>query len=325
MKKHVVVYKPLPPELLLRLKRDYQVSEFARIDATNRTAFREALCRAEGAIGAGVTMDAETLAGTDRLRILSTVSVGFDSFDLACLRARGILLTHTPDVLTETVADLVFALILAAARRIVETAAYVKAGNWRGSVPEAMFGTDVHHRTLGLLGMGRIGLAVARRAALGFGMRVIYDDHKTVPRAERDFGAERRSFADVLAEADVVVVLLPLRPENEHLIDARAFARMKPTAIFVNAARGRVVDEVALVAALRDGRIRAAGLDVFEKEPLPADSPLLSLANVVAVPHIGSATRETREAMAAMAVDDLIAGLEGRKPAHLVDESVWKG
>ncbi|PIO97107.1 2-hydroxyacid dehydrogenase [Pleomorphomonas carboxyditropha] len=324
MKKKVVVYKKLAPSLIAELESRFDVTAFDGVNDGNRAAFMAALAEAEGMVGASVKFDAAMLAKAGKLRIASTISVGFDTFDTAFLRQRGIVLTHTPGVLTETVADTVFALILATARRVVELAELVKAGRWERSIGPDLFGTDVHDKTIGFLGMGRIGAAVARRARLGFGMKVIYHDLHAAPSVEADFAAVRLPIERVLAEADFVCALLPLLPSTEKLVDAAAFARMKRSAFFINGSRGRVVDEAALIEALRAGTIAGAGLDVFEKEPLPAASPLLSMPNVVALPHIGSATHETRAAMAETAVADLIAGLEGRKPAHLVDESVWQ-
>lgn len=322
-KKKVVVYKQLAPELLAELEQRFAVTTFDGVNDGNRDAFFAALADADGMIGASVKFDAATLARAERLEIAATISVGFDTFDTGYLKERGIALTHTPGVLTETVADTVFALILASARRVVELAEFVKAGRWQASIGPALFGTDVHHKTIGFLGMGRIGAAVARRARLGFAMNVIYHDLHPAPAVERDYEAVRQPFETVLAEADFVCVLLPLLETTRHLVDAAALARMKKTAILINGSRGAIVDETALIAALRAGTIAGAGLDVFETEPLPVASPLTGMANVVALPHIGSATHETRAAMAATAVADLIAGLEGRKPAHLVDDSVW--
>lgn len=323
MRPRVVVYKDLPPAQRARLAERFDLTCFDGIDDANRAAFYAALADAEGMIGASLKVDAALLARAPKLRAAATISVGFDTFDLDTLRARGIPLCHTPGVLTDTVADLVLALMLAAARRVVELNAMMKAGRWTESVGEEWFGVDVHHRTLGLVGMGRIGQAVARRAHLGFGMNVIYHNTRPVPEADAAFGARHLPLDTVLAEADFVVLLLPLRPGNVRIIDAAKFARMKRSAIFINAARGKVVDEAAMIAALSDGTIRAAGLDVFETEPLPPESPLLALPNVVAVPHVGSATAATRDAMAALAVDGLIDALEGRRPTHLADPEVW--
>lgn len=325
MKKRVVVYKRVPPQLVARLQEHFEVSCFDGVTPENRAAFQAALATAHGMIGASVKFDAAMLEAAKCLQIAATISVGYDAFDIPYMLKRGIMLTHTPDILTDSVADLVMALILATSRRIVELDGFIRAGKWKQSVEDEVFGIDVHHRTIGLIGMGRIAAAVARRAHHGFGMKVIYDDHKRVPAAEAEFGAVSMPVPDLLAQADYVCPLLPYRPENDKLFGAAEFARMKPSAIFINASRGKVVDEAALVAALANGTIRAAGLDVFEAEPLTIASPLVGMANVVMVPHIGSATAQTRDGMVEMAVEDLIAGLEGAKPLHLVDPAMWRG
>lgn len=318
MKKHVVVYKKLPAPLLDALRREFEVTYFDRIDAGNRPAFATALRHAHGLLGASVRIDGALLDSAPHLRIISTISVGVDQFDLPYLGRRGIMLANTPDVLTETTADTIFALVLASARRVVELAGFVKAGKWTHSIGEAQYGVNVHGKTIGLLGMGRIGRAVARRAALGFGMHVLYMNSEPVPEADAAFGARQVALDELLGLADFVCVVLPLTPDTERLVGAREFALMRPHAIFINGSRGRIVDEAALIDALRDGRIHGAGLDVFEREPVAPDSPLLAMPNVVALPHIGSATHETRYAMARTAVDNLVAGLRGERPAHLV-------
>ncbi|WP_028534842.1 2-hydroxyacid dehydrogenase [Paludibacterium yongneupense] len=324
MPKRVVVYRALPPDLLAELEARFDVSYFPRVTDENRAAFMAATVRANGLIGSTLPLGEAELGPASELEVVSTISVGYDSIDLEFLNRRGILLAHTPGVLTETTADTVFALILASARRIVELAGYVKAGRWRSSIGDALFGTDVHGKTLGLIGLGRIGMAVARRARLGFDMNIVYHNLETVEEAEHLFDARRLPLDALLGCADFVCVVLPLSPQTEKLIGAREFALMRPEAFFINGSRGRIVDEEALIDALRQGRIRGAGLDVFAREPLAADSPLPGMDNVVALPHIGSATHETRRAMARMAVDNLIAALEGRRPAALANPQHWR-
>ncbi|HEX4051358.1 MAG TPA: D-glycerate dehydrogenase [Steroidobacteraceae bacterium] len=310
--KKIVVYRQLSAPLLERLREHFDVTYLEEVDAQNYAAFATSLRDAHGMLGVGVPVGRALLEPARRMEAIATISVGYDNFDLEYLSERGIVLSNTPDVLSEATADTIFALMLATARRIVELAEFVKAGQWRGPVGKPHYGTDVHSKTLGILGMGRIGQAVARRARLGFGMQILYCNRRAVPRAEQEFGARQLPLHELLAQADFVCVLLPLTKPTEKLIGAREFALMKPSTIFINAARGRIVDEAALIEALRCGKIRAAGLDVFEQEPVPMDSPLLGMANVVALPHIGSATHETREAMARLAVDNLIAAFEGR-------------
>jgi phosphogluconate 2-dehydrogenase/gluconate 2-dehydrogenase len=244
--------------------------------------------------------------------VISSISVGVDNYDLAYLKQRGITLCHTPGVLTETTADTVFALIIAASRRLVELSNHVRDGRWTRNIGEDLFGWDVHGKTLGVLGFGRIGQAVARRAALGFGMPVVFHDPFDVQVPATLAGhAVRASFDEVLARADIVALTLPLSDETRGLMDAKAFASMKAGAIFVNGSRGAIVREDALLAALDSGHLRAAGLDVFAVEPLAQDSPLRTHPKVTPFPHIGSATHETRRAMAELATDNLLRVLDG--------------
>jgi phosphogluconate 2-dehydrogenase/gluconate 2-dehydrogenase len=317
MKQRVVVYKKLPDELMQSLREEFEVTAFDRIDDSNRAAFLDAIKSAHGILGSTIRITNEMLDSAPDLKIASTVSVGVDQFDLDYFRRRGLMLAHTPGVLNEATADTIFSLILASARRIVELAEYVKAGKWTGSIGEAQFGVNVHGKTLGMIGMGRIGSAVARRAHHGFGMRILYNNTRPNPEAEAELKATFLPRDELLAQADFVCLMLPLTPQTEKLIGAREFKLMKRSAIFINASRGRIVDEAALIKALQEGEIHAAGLDVFEQEPLPVDSPLLQLSNVVALPHIGSATHETRQAMAELAVQNLVAGLRGQPVPHL--------
>ena len=317
----IVAYKPLPDDVLAYL-RDH--AEVVQVDAAQDDAFIAALKYADGAIGASVKITPAMLQGATRLKALSTISVGFDNFDVPDLTRRGIVLAHTPDVLTESTADTVFSLILATARRVVELADWVKAGQWQGSVGPAQFGVEVQGKTLGIVGLGRIGGAVARRAALGFNMKVLYTNRSPNPQAEQAYGARRVELAELLASANFVCLQVPLTPETQHLIGAAQLRAMKKSAILINASRGATVDEAALIEALQSGAIHAAGLDVFETEPLPADSPLLSLANVVALPHIGSATQETRHAMALNAAENLVAALDGTLTRNVVNRDVLR-
>jgi glyoxylate reductase len=252
-------------------------------------------------------IDAELIAAAPHLRAISNYAVGYDNIDLGAAAARGIPVGHTPDVLTEATADLAFALLLAAARRIPEGIEEVRAGESLTWEPAHNLGTDVHGATLGIVGFGRIGQAVARRAE-GFAMPVLHTGSRS-PDSE---------LADLLERSDFVSLHCPLTPETHHLIDADALRRMKPTAILINTARGGVVDQEALRRALHDGVIAGAALDVTDPEPLPPDDPLLTAPNLIVVPHIGSATRAARERMADLAVDNLLAGLAGQRMPHPV-------
>ncbi|WGK93475.1 2-hydroxyacid dehydrogenase [Pseudomonas migulae] len=325
MKKKVVLYKKLSPLLMARLHEQTDVTLIDNLDADGLAQLREALPRAHGLLGASLKLDAGLLDLAPNLRAIASVSVGVDNYDIDYLTERRILLSNTPDVLTETTADTGFALILATARRVVELANMVRAGQWNRNIGPVHFGSDVHGKTLGIIGMGRIGEALAQRGHFGFGMPVIYHSHSPKPAVEQRFNAQYRSLPELLQQADFVCLTLPLTVETEGLIGAEQFALMRPETIFINISRGKVVDETALIEALRSGQIRAAGLDVFEREPLNPDSPLLQLNNVVATPHIGSATHETREAMATCAVDNLLAALAGERPKNLVNTRAWKG
>lgn len=324
MKKQVVLYKKLSPLLMARLHEQTEVTLIDNLDAEGLAKLRQALPCAHGLLGASLKLDAGLLDLAPNLEAIASVSVGVDNYDIDYLTERRILLSNTPDVLTETTADTGFALILATARRVVELANMVRAGQWNRNIGPAHFGSDVHGKTLGIIGMGRIGEALAQRGHFGFGMPVLYHSHSPKPAVEQRFNAQYRSLSELLQQADFVCLTLPLTAETEGLIGAEQFALMRPETIFINISRGKVVDEPALIEALQQKRIRAAGLDVFEREPLGQDSPLLQLNNVVATPHIGSATHETREAMARCAVDNLLAALAGERPANLVNAGAWQ-
>ena len=324
MKPSVVLYKSLPDDLRQRLDEHFTVTEINDLTAESVEKHAAAFASAEGILGSGGKVDAKFLAKAPKLRVASTVSVGYDNFDVDALNQRGVLLMHTPTVLTETVADTMMALVLSSARRVVEVAERVKAGEWQSNIGADWFGIDVHHKKLGILGMGRIGLALAQRAHLGFSMPILYNARKHHEEAEQRFDAQYCDLDTLLKESDFLCISLPLTPQTHHMIGREQLAKMKSTAVLINAGRGPVVDEQALIDALKDGIIHAAGLDVFEQEPLPTDSPLLTLPNVVALPHIGSATHETRYGMAKDAVDNLIAALSGKVEKNCVNAHLLK-
>ena len=288
----------------------------------------ELLRRIRGKAGAITLLtervDAEFLEAAGReLRIVANYAVGFDNIDVEACTRRGVLASNTPDVLTETTADLAWALLMAAARRIGEGDRLLRAGKGWIWDPQMMLGQDVHDRVLGIVGFGRIGQAMARRAR-GFGMKVIYfDAYRPPPEVERELDVVYREFDELLAEADFITIHVALTPETRHMFGADQFRRMKDTAVLVNSSRGPVIDEDALVQALRGGQIFAAGLDVFEKEP-DVHPGLLELENAVIVPHLGSATVDTRNAMGMLAAENLIAALEGRRPPTLINPEAWK-
>lgn len=320
-RKKVLVFRALPPDQMARLQAAHDVT--VADPKKDRAAFDAALPRAQGLIGSSFPIDAAVIAAAPKLEVVSSVSVGVDNYDLAALHARHIVLAHTPGVLDETVADTVFALLMATSRRVVELATLVREGRWDRNIGEDLFGFDVHGKTLGLLGFGRIGQAIARRAALGFGMPVLYHARRSVDldaqAPELQGRAHHTPLPELLDRADFVVAMLPLTPQTRGMVDAALLAQMKPGAIFINGGRGATVDEPALLAALDSGHLRAAGLDVFAREPLPLDSPLRTHPKVTPLPHIGSATHETRHGMAELAVSNLLDALAGRRPAAVYD------
>ncbi len=308
----VLVARAVFPETLSRLARHFEVE--ANEDDTVYTP-AQLIERLQGKAGAFTTgserIDAGVLAACPALRVVANMAVGFNNFDVPACTAAGVLCTNTPDVLTETTADFGFALMMAAARRMAESEHFLRRGEWTKWRYDMFTGSDVHGATLGILGMGRIGQAIARRGALGFGMPVIYHKRsRLAPELEAPLGARHVDKATLLREADHLVLVLPYSPAAHHTIGAAELALMKPTATLTNVARGGIVDDAALAAALRERRIAAAALDVFEGEPA-VHPDLLSVPNVVLTPHIASATVATRRAMAELAADNLIAALTG--------------
>lgn len=280
------------------------------------------IANVEGLYTSGSTagrIDEALLNHAPDLKVVSNVSVGYNNFDIEAMRERNIVGTNTPYVLDETVADLAFALILSTARRIVELDQFVKEGKWKATtIYEETYGKDVHSATIGIIGMGRIGEAIARRAKFGFNMDVVYYNRNRRLEAEEKYGARYLDLPNLLAEADYVLLMTPLTPETFHLMGEAEFKLMKKTAIFINVSRGQTVDEQALIQALKNKEIYAAGLDVFEQEPVDPTNPLLKMPNVVTVPHIGSATAKTEEAMAMRAAENLVAVLNGQEPRDTV-------
>lgn len=319
-KPKVFVARPIPEEAERYIAEHCEVRKWTGPGRMSREVLFESLADAEGLLTSGTPINATLLDHAPKLKVVSLTSVGYNVFDLDEMRRRGVIGTHTPHVLDDTVADLILGLMISAARRIPELDRFVRKGLWRKGMDEEFFGVDVHHQTLGIIGMGRIGEAVARRAHHGFGMKVLYSNRSRNAAAEERVSAEYVPLDRLLAESDFIVVMTPLTKETEKMIGAAQFAKMKPSAIFVNASRGRVVDEAALIEALQNGVIRAAGLDVFEVEPIEPDNPLLSLDNVVLLPHIGSSTRQTRHAMAMLAARNLVAGVLGETPPYVVPE-----
>ncbi len=322
MKPKVYVTRVVPEEALEKLREH---SEY-RIWEGELPVPREVLLREIKAVDALLSLltdkvDALVMDAAPRLRVISNMAVGFDNVDVAEATRRAIMVCNTPGVLTETTADFTFALLLAAARRVVEGERIVRAGKWKTWGPMILLGQDVHHATLGIIGLGRIGAEVAKRAR-GFDMKITYYDTARRPDLEKELGAEFRDLKTLLSESDFVTVHTPLLPETHHLIGEEQFKIMKTTAILVNTARGPIVDPKALYNALRGRQIAYAALDVTEPEPIPPDDPLLKLDNIIIAPHIASASTATRRRMAMMAVDNLLKGVKGEEPPHIVNPEV---
>ena len=275
----------------------------------------------EGVLVQHAPITHELLEQAPNLKVISNSAVGYDSFDLEAMKEHRVLGTHTPYVLDETVADLAFSLVLATARRVPELDKFVKEGKWdKETEARQLFGVDVHHATMGVIGMGRIGEKIVRRARFGFEMEVLYNSRTPKPALEEKYGIAYSDLDTLLEKSDFVVLIVPLTPETHHLMGEKEFEKMKSNAILINCARGAVVDEKALISALETGEIRGAGLDVFEQEPVSLDNPLLQMDQIVALPHIGSATEKTCAAMLMKAAENLVAGVTGGVPENVVKE-----
>lgn len=322
-KPKILVARAVFPEVIARLEQHFEVESNQSDETWSKAQLIERLQEKEGAFTTGGDrIDAEVLAACPKLRICANMAVGYNNFDIEAMTAAGVLATNAPDVLTETTADYGFALLMATARRITESEHYLRAGKWTKWSYDMFAGSDIHGAMLGILGMGRIGQGIARRGAHGFGMKVIYHNRSRLDAAlEAECKASYVSKEELLKTADHVVLVVPYSPASHHTIGAAELALMKPTATLVNIARGGIVDDAALAAALRNKTIAAAGLDVFEGEP-SIHPDLLTVPNVVLTPHIASATLPTRLAMASLAADNLIAFFTGNKPLTPLNPAV---
>ena len=324
-KPKILVARAIFPEALAKLEESFEVRSNQGDRIFSSEELQKELSGVVGALVAGSErIDANALMHAKDLKIVANISVGYNNFDVPAMTAAGVMATNTPDVLTDTTADFGFALLMATARRITESEHWVRAGQWdKWSIVNNPLGMDLHHSTVGIIGMGRIGQGIAKRA-LGFGMNVIYHNRSHLSEAdERACGAKYVSKEELLRTADHVVLVLPYSAESHHTIGAKEIALMKPTATLINIARGGIVDDAALAQALKEKRIFAAGLDVFEGEP-KVHPELLKLNNVVLAPHIASATEKTRRAMVDLAIDNLRAALAGKKPPSLINAEVYK-
>lgn len=286
-----------------------------------RKKLLEAIQNADALIIPGdIKVDEELLSKAPKLKVVCNTAVGYDNFDLKAMKERNVVGTNTPNILNDSVADLVFTLILSTARRAVELDRYVRNNKWHVGDEKNLFGIDVHHRTIGIIGLGRIGEAIAKRAKFGFDMEVLYYNRHRKIEAEEKLGIKYAGFETLIKKSDFIVLMTPFTKETYRLIDYREFEMMKDTAIFINASRGQTVNEHALIGALKNGQILGAGLDVYEHEPIKKDNPLLELNNVVLLPHIGSATEKTRSDMIMMAAENAIKVLNGEEAPNVVPE-----
>jgi len=324
MKPAILVTKRIYPEAIEFLKAQADVDYENTDDGLTAAELRERLRGKQGVVTQVIDkFDAAVLDSLQGIRVIANVGVGFDNIDVPSATRNGIMVTNTPDVLTDTTADFAWTLLMATARRIIEGYRFVHSGQWTKWRIDMLVGQDVHHRTLGIFGMGRIGQAVARRAT-GFSMRILYHDtRRAQEEVERALGLEFVDRATLLRESDFVTLHVPLGAETRGLIGAAELRLMKPSAILVNTSRGPVVDEAALVEALEQGVIGGAGLDVFEREP-EVHPGLLRLDNVVVAPHIASASVDTRRKMSMMAAENAAAGVNGRRPPNLLNPELWK-
>ncbi|MGG1862131.1 D-glycerate dehydrogenase [Bacillus safensis] len=321
MTPHIFVAKPLPASFEEMLKEHCTYEVWQSKDPIPRDILFEKLQHADGLLTSGTKIDQELLDHAPKLKVVSNNSVGYDNFDIEAMRQRGVIGTHTPYTLDHTVADLAFSLILSSARRIAELDRFIREGKWTKFVQEEeIFGTDVHHQTLGIIGMGRIGEQVAKRAAHGFDMNVLYHNRSRNEKAESAYGAVYCALDDLLKQADIIVLITPLTEETYHMIGERELKLMKQTALFVNISRGKTVNEKSLIQALQEGWIKGAGLDVYEQEPLQEDHPFKEMNNVTLAPHIGSATETTRDLMLKRAIHNVIHGIDGKAPVDVVKE-----
>jgi gluconate 2-dehydrogenase len=318
MNKKVVVFSQIDPEILTRLQAQYDVVVIDPKQGDVNQQIQQHVQDADGMIGAGRLLNESNLATAQQLKIISSVSVGYDNYDVDYLNQKNIWLSHTPHVLTETTADLAFTLLMSAARKVPYLDHWTKSGEWKRTVSQAQFGQDIHGKTLGIIGLGNIGAAIARRGLYGFNMNILYHNRREKLEMAQPLNAQYRSLEQLLQQSDFVVVAVDLNNESKDLLSHLHFDLMQSHAVLVNIARGSVIDEQALIQALKDRKIFAAGLDVYEKEPLQT-SELFQLDNVVTLPHVGSATAETRKKMAELAYRNLVDALDGCQPRYLVN------
>ncbi|ENX14890.1 MULTISPECIES: 2-hydroxyacid dehydrogenase [Acinetobacter] len=318
MKQKVVVFSQIDTDIQNKLEQNYQVSYIQpKLGDVNQQLLQQ-VQDADGMIGAGRLLNRDNLASATRLKIISSVSVGYDNYELDYLNEKKIYLSHTPHVLTETTADLAFTLLMSAARKVAYLDQWTKQGQWQRTVGEAQFGMDIFGKTLGIIGLGHIGAAIARRGFYGFNMNILYHNRREKPELAQGLNAKYCQLEELLQRSDFVVVAVDLNADSKALIATAELAKMQSHAVLVNISRGSVIDEQALISALKAKQVFAAGLDVYQKEPLK-ESELFQLDNVVTLPHVGSATAATRKKMAELAYQNLVDALEGRVPRYVVN------
>ncbi|WP_441374807.1 2-hydroxyacid dehydrogenase [Acinetobacter lwoffii] len=318
MKQKVVVFSQIDADIQNKLEQNYQVSYIQpKLGDVNQQLLQQ-VQDADGMIGAGRLLNRDNLASATRLKIISSVSVGYDNYELDYLNEKKIYLSHTPHVLTETTADLAFTLLMSAARKVAYLDQWTKQGQWQRTVGEAQFGMDIFGKTLGIIGLGHIGAAIARRGFYGFNMNILYYNRREKPELAQGLNAKYCQLEELLQRSDFVVVVVDLNADSKALIATAELAKMQSHAVLVNISRGSVIDEQALISALKAKQVFAAGLDVYQKEPLK-ESELFQLDNVVTLPHVGSATAATRKKMAELAYQNLVDALEGRVPRYVVN------
>ncbi|GAA0326685.1 D-glycerate dehydrogenase [Bacillus carboniphilus] len=311
----ILITRKLPEEFVNPLKDEYEIVMWNSEEQPASIDFLKKEVEDASALFSMLSdpINEELLSLGKKLKVVANLAVGYDNIDVKAANQKGITVCNTPDILSDTTADLTFSLLMATARRIVEAAEYVKQGKWESWSPFLLAGRDIHHKTIGIVGMGKIGEAIAKRAT-GFDMEILYYNRSRKLEAEERLGAHYRDFDSLIKDSDFVVCMTPFTPETKGLFGESEFRKMKRTAIFVNASRGAVVDEDALLAALEVGEIAGAGLDVFVKEPISGEHPLLKLPNVVALPHIGSASIETRSAMIELCFENIRRVIQGKQP-----------
>jgi gluconate 2-dehydrogenase len=325
MKPKVLVYRKLTADVLELVERNTDVIYLPELEKMSPETYYPLLKSVEGMLGSRLKINNQLLDHAPKLRIVCNCSAGYDNFDMSELNKRGIMATNISGCmdLTESAADAIMGLLITAARRLSECERWVKEGMWNEIIPERLYGVEVHHKVLGIIGMGNIGAAIARRAHYGFRMKILY--HNRTPNVEiaSEVNGTFVQLDELLQQSDFVCLMTPLTSETRYIIDKRQFELMKNTAVFINASRGGTVNESALIEALQTKQILSAGLDVYEKEPIGRDHPLTTMSNVITLPHMGTATLEAKDAMNRLAVENLIKGLNGEYPPNLINKVLW--